>query len=152
MKRLLAVSCMLALLGGVTTLTALQSSAAPKKGPTVKVKAQKGEARGVQIKNEHETNNPGAKIKPPAAKGGPKTRGGVGTLHVDNRTQWYIRIYNNGDYIGTVGPYGDLYRYAEAGNHVLYARAPMEDGDDLHWGSTTLRVYDDETSTWTLYN
>src|SRR5438876_1048847 len=73
-----------------------------------------GKAKTVEIRGAKSTkaaprqpdnSKPVPKSMAPAAKGGPKARGLVGTLHVDNRTGYYITIYVNGDSVGTVGPY-----------------------------------------------
>ena len=151
MKRILALVCMLAMIVGLGALVATQSHAKPPKGDSVKTKGVETKTRGENpnIKNDHEKNDKNAKPAAPHAKGG-KTRGDTGTIHVDNQTGWYVRVYANGDYIGTVGPYGDLYRYAETGTYTMFARAPFDDSPDLTFGPGSLKVYDGSTSTWTL--
>jgi hypothetical protein len=111
---------------------------APKKHRTPKArgdKAQKGEAGGTDtnIKTPRAANNQGAAGSPaPAAKGGPKSRATACSFHVDNRTPYYIDIYTNGNYRGTVAPWDDLYGYVEYGA-ALYGRAEFEDGTFLYW-------------------
>jgi hypothetical protein len=45
------------------------------------------------------------------AKEGVKTRGIQGTLHVDSRVATTINVYVDGRYVGTMGPFGDIYPY-----------------------------------------
>jgi hypothetical protein len=58
-------------------------------------------------------------------------------LHVDNRTNWYIKIYVDGNYAGAVGPAGDLYLVTGNGDTAEYGRADFEDGSYLYWGPRT---------------
>ena len=58
---------------------------------------------------------------------------GAGDLHFDNRTNLYVRYYVDGDYVGTMGPGGDLYDY-ESGVHTMYCVAVFEDGSTQTWG------------------
>ena len=156
MKRIMALVCMLAMLVGMGAMILNHSLAAPpKKGESAKTKGVQSKARGEEpnIKNEHERNDRNAKVPAPSNKGGAAVRGqATGTIHVNNETQWYVRVYADGDYIGTVGPYGDLYRYADAATWSMFARASFDDSDDITFGPSTLRVYSGSTSTWTLTN
>lgn len=84
-----------------------------------------------------------------ARKNGEKKRGITGTLSVINQTRWYIRIYVNYQYVGTVRPFatGSVFVGNSAfGTTVLYASAP---GTALTWGprSVTQAVGD---ISWTL--
>ncbi|HEY7568332.1 MAG TPA: hypothetical protein VH762_12215 [Gemmatimonadaceae bacterium] len=94
-------------------------------------------------------NHANATMPAPPAKGGPKTRGATtGVLHVDNRTLWVIRIYVDGDYVGTVSPYGDSYGYYGCSVRRLYARAVFDDGSYYSWGPSSRDVCDNFT--WRL--
>lgn len=106
------------------------------------LKATKGEtSRGADanIKQSKETNDPNATMDPPRSKGGATTRGQGGYCEVrfDNRTKWYIKLYVDGDYRGTLSPYGDAVVYALAGSTRVYARADFDDGTYLYWGPST---------------
>ncbi|MGH7582252.1 MAG: hypothetical protein ACREL5_03390 [Gemmatimonadales bacterium] len=103
------------------------------------------------VKQDSAANVMGHKIAAPAAKGGVKTRGAAmsGQLHVDNRTDLIIRIYVNGDFVGTVSPWGDSYGYYDCGISV-YARAYFTDGSFQSWGPVPANVCDGGF-TWRLW-
>ncbi len=103
------------------------------------------------VKHDSVTNVRTASPDAPPAKGGAKPRGmSPGQLHVDNRTQWVIFIYVDGDRVGSVSRYGDAYGYYSCGPHVLYARAFFDDGSVRTWGPVTAAVCG--TYTWRLWN
>ena len=93
----------------------LPGSLSPAQGqkPTPKVielKAQKPTTRGEDpnIKNDKETNDPNSELAAPEQKGGPKTRGGgYCEVRFDNRTKWFVKLYVDGTYRGTISPFGD---------------------------------------------
>ncbi|HLV79202.1 MAG TPA: hypothetical protein VKT32_02940 [Chthonomonadaceae bacterium] len=69
------------------------------------------------------------------------------TLHVDNWTGDWVRIYVDGDYVGRVSPYGDLYIEVSADEHILRGvdadggtfgprYIDLSDGSDFHWTLT----------------
>jgi hypothetical protein len=88
----------------------------------------------------------------PADKGG-KTRG-AGPLpcgvHIDNRTSWFIRIYVDGDYKGTVNQYGDLTGITGNGPTSVYAVALFDDGSEKYWGPHVFDCEAGATYTWRL--
>lgn|GEM_PF-1985908 len=77
------------------------------------------------------------KANPASAKAGgsakSKASRGSGNLHFDNHTNLYVRCYVDGDYVGTMGPSGDLYDY-EVGLHTMFCTAVFDDGSSLTWG------------------
>jgi hypothetical protein len=91
------------------------------------------------------------KRKASEGKPGEKTKGIKQYVTVVNHTAWYIDVYVNGRFRGTVDPYDDIEifvgdRYSDT--TVLYAKAP---GTDIVWGPRGIsRGYD--TFTWDLYN
>jgi hypothetical protein len=132
----------------------LTAGAAQAQQPQAKVSENKAErSRGAgadqNVKADRAPNHVSATAAPaPAAKGGERTRGGVSVVHIDNWTQWYIDVYMNGTFCGSMGPWGDTYCYVPSGNVTMYARAPFDDGSALKWGP---RVdYVDGTYTWKL--
>lgn len=132
----------------------LQAQGTPKAGKVVDAAAVKGRGAATapdeNIKTMRGANTPGANMAAPAAKGGPATRGGDACIvHVDNRTSLYIDIYLDRDYRGSVGPWGDSYRYVGCGETRLYARADFTDGTDSTWGPVIADV--DGTYTWRLH-
>ena len=81
----------------------------------------------------------------PEQKGGAKTRGG-GSCEVrfDNRTQWFVKLYVDGSYRGTISPYGDGVAYTGAGPTKVYGRAQFNNGDYLYWGPNEYSCYSGE--------
>jgi hypothetical protein len=61
-----------------------------------------------------------------AGKGVERPKGIRGTVHFDSRTNIDIAVYVNGQYRGTMGPYGDIFTFVGDPHHAsthLYARA-----------------------------
>src|SRR6266849_922485 len=117
MKRNMIVLSVLAAVVAFFALNGAPIFAAAARGTAGRVvvtKSQKAEATKGQDPNiktdraPNPVNGPG-EVAPPS-KGGPRTRGYLSTVHVDNHTRWYIDIYLDGDFRGTVPPWGDLYR------------------------------------------
>jgi len=94
--------------------------------------AHKGTARGrSNIKSGRammNRGNTGSRVSHKIRTG---MRGGLGTIHVDSRSRYYIDIYIDGSYAGTVGPGGDLYLDVSSGEHTLYGDAA---GTPYDWG------------------
>lgn len=67
---------------------------------------------------------------------------------IDNWTGYYIDIYVNGNYRGTVSPYDKRVTWAIPGNNTLYAKAVFNDGSYLYWGPKT--TYTGYSYTWKL--
>ena len=125
---------------GVTTTAGAQQK---KNTLTSRASAGRGASTSDQnIKKATATNTRGATVPAPVKKGGVRTRGGANicALHVDNRTGLYVDLYLDGDYLGTVSPYGDSEGYIGCGSRVFYARAPYIDGSFDYWGPTTAYV------------
>lgn len=67
---------------------------------------------------------------------------------IDNWTGYYIDIYVNGNYRGTISPYAEQVTWAIPGRNTLYAKATFRDGSSLYWGPrTTITGY---SYTWKL--
>jgi len=117
-------------------------SAQKGKPKVTELKATKGDtSRGGEdpnIKQGKETNDPNASIDAPAKKGGATTRGGgYCEVQFDNRTKWYIKVFVDGNYRGTLSPYGDAVVYALPGSTSVYARAEFDDGTYSYWGPSS---------------
>jgi hypothetical protein len=110
---------------------------------TVETSGVKGQAnsKDAHIKTSNATNSADQKIVPPPSKGGPTAKGPYGTctLHIDNHTPLFVNLYMNGEFAGTVGPYGDLYPNITPGMAELYARAVFDDGSVLTFGPRDYR-------------
>jgi hypothetical protein len=114
------------------------------KHKVIELKAQKPTTRGddPNIKNEKETNDPNSELAAPEQKGGAKTRGGGACeVRFDNRTRWFVKLYVDGTYRGTISPYGDGVAYTGAGATRVYARAVFDSGDYLYWGPNDYSCY-----------
>ena len=125
-------------------------SLAKGKGKAAATRGEKG-GPGVsepQTKGADAKNDPNASVEAPPDKGGKKSRAGVCRLHVDNRTSLIIKIFVDGDYVGTVSAYGDAQGYYSAGSRTVYARADFTDGSWRYWGPTGIPCYG--TFTWAL--
>jgi len=56
---------------------------------------------------------------------------------IDNWTGYYVDIYVNGNYRGTVSPYDKRVTWAIPGQNTLYAKAVFDDGSYIYWGPKT---------------
>ena len=108
----------------------------------------KPEKRDENITKARAPNTPGTQEPAPAARGGDATRGSSCTVKVENHTGLYIDVYLDRVYRGTVGPWGDFYRYVGCGETRMYARADYTDGTYDTWGPVYHQV--SGTFTWRL--
>lgn len=132
---------------------AAKKGATQSKGKVGKVHAEKGRGGGTDenIKNDTRTNDPSKPAPAPPDKGGERAKGQSScAVVVDNRTGFYVDIYVDGSFRGTVGPWGDAYCYTGAGSTRLYGVATFSDGSRLTWGPSTVTCYG--RYTWQLYN
>lgn len=143
------------LLGPMSTDSTAAQTKKPgaAKGKVDKDHAQKGRGAGgadANIKNDSDANDPGKQMPAPGAKGGEKSKGaGDCAVVIDNRSAWYIRIYVDGTYRGTIAPWGDSYCYTGAGDTLLYAVATFTDGSRYTWGPRAVGCYG--SYTWQLF-
>jgi len=141
------------MLSGVSIAQTTAKKAAPAKPKIGKVHAQKSRGGGgadENIKSDSDANDPNKQMAAPANKGGERARGmDACAVVVDNRTGWYVRIFVDGTYRGTIAPWGDAYCYTGAGTTKLYAVAPFTDGSKYTWGPGNVECYG--RYTWQLY-
>jgi len=131
-------------LSGTTAAQTAGKKAAGAKGKIEKVHAQKSRGGGADenIKSDSDVNDPDKPMPAPGVKGGEKSKGqGDCAVIVDNRTGWYVRIFVDGTYRGTIAPWGDSYCYTGAGITRLYALAPFPDGSRFTWGPGNVNCY-----------
>ena len=128
-----------------------------KSGTTVETKgvvSRGAAAQDPNIKTPRGTN-PAAQKPAPPEKGGsqPKTRGGVAicTVDVDNWTGYWIDIYVDGDYSGTVNPWGEGITHAIAGGTRLYGKATLDNGSSYTWGPMNVDCPAYGVYTWSLH-
>ncbi len=67
---------------------------------------------------------------------------------IDNWTGYYVDIYVNGNYRGTISPYDKKVTWAIPGTNTLYAKATFNDGSYLYWGPKM--TYTGYQYTWKL--
>ena len=132
---------------GVTTTAGAQGK---KNSVTTRASTGRGTATSDQnIKTGTATNTKGEAVAAPVSKGGVRTRGAdLCALHVDNRTGLYVNLYTDGNFRGTISPYGDLVGWVGCGSTVFYARADYSDGSYDFWGPT--RAYVSGPFYWTI--
>jgi hypothetical protein len=135
----------------VVALAALSAQPAAAQQPgrnTVESRPQPA-TRGAPELPAEKLNVQGETTPAPESKGGSKTRGAAcGVIHVDNRTDLIIRLYANGEFIGTVSKWGDAYG-SYCGPIRFEAAAFFTDGSVLRWNPTTWN-FNYGNFTWTL--
>lgn len=115
-----------------------------KQSNPIVLKSAKGDAGSKggdpNIKKAEAPNDPSVKTAAPPSKGGAKGAQGVCKVNLDNSTEWAIKIYVDGGFMGTIGPWGDSFVYVYSGQSV-YARADFRDGSYLYWGPRSYNCY-----------
>jgi hypothetical protein len=146
MKKLIVAAALVA--AAVLAAPSIAPAADAKKGKNVELKAQvsRGGEADPNIKSGPPKANKAAAVVPTASRDGRAC-----TVHIDNRTGWYIQIYLDGDYRGVVGPMGDGYGAVISGPTRFYARAEFDDGSVRTWGPDQVYCPDDATYTLNLY-
>lgn len=130
----------LVLLFAVTTFTltadVLYAQQAADSVSTGAVQAR-GDAPDENIEVQTGENVLGEEVEAPASKGGDTgERAASRYVNFDNWTGWYIKTFVDGQYKGTVAPWGNLKVYVPAGKtYRLYGRADFNDGSYSYWGS-----------------
>lgn len=106
------------------------------------------------IKTEMATNSKSGPAAPaPPDKGGEKGKGfGLGYVEVtfNNFSPWYVKCYVDGNYRGTVAPWGALTFPTGNGATTLYARADFDDGSTYRWGPRQFFYYSGYRYQWRL--
>jgi hypothetical protein len=119
MKKLLNLIVIMMLVAG--TATTVHAQERVKK--TIKLENQK-DGKKPAIKSDIPTKDVEAKESRPANKGGVSQRGSGPYncyVTVSNYTGYYVKVYLDGYYYGTVGPYDDIYCTTGNGYTSLYA-------------------------------
>jgi len=95
----------------------------------------------------------GTAMPAPPDKGGEKGKGmGMGYVEVvfNNFSPWYVKCYVDGDYRGTIAPWGALNFPTGNGATLLYARADFDDGSTYRWGPRQFYYYSGNRYEWRL--
>ncbi|MGH9773508.1 MAG: hypothetical protein ACRD50_01005 [Candidatus Acidiferrales bacterium] len=106
------------------------------------------------VKDSSTKNNANMHTPAPPNKGG-KARGAgpyACQVHVDNRTEWLIQVYVDGNFVGTVNRFGDLIGITGNGPTSVYAVATFVDGPDHYWGPHVFSCSAGGSYTWRLGN
>ncbi|MFH1197169.1 MAG: hypothetical protein V1720_15840 [bacterium] len=155
MKNLLSFIVLLVVASFLISATA---NAQTYKGGNQSVETKASKSRGAgedeNIKSNVKVNSKDAadKFLPPYAKGGEKSRASNIKVIVENWTPYYVDIYNDGYYQGTIGPWDDSY-FMDYGDAIeLYGVATFDDGSTLTWGPHYVANDEYYTYTWKLSN
>lgn len=130
------------------SLRAQEAQQGEKVVETMGKKGRGAATADANIKTHRAANDPAASMPAPALKSGEKAATVGCVVHIDNRTTLNIDVYLDGDFRGTVGPWGDLYRTVICGGTRFYARADFTDGSYSSWGPNVESVLG--TYTWRL--
>ena len=145
------LAALLAVAGSLASVSPAQTAPA---GKTTEIVTQGHKVRGQgadpNIKRKSELNDSAVQLPPPAAKGGPKSRGSLCGIVVDNWTAWKVQFYLNGDLQGLISPYGALSGVTFSGPTVVYARADFTDGTYTTWGPQTFQCSGEGIYRWKL--
>ena len=129
------------LLAGIALAGGCRTAPEPAVTPaTTTVTMSRGEGRGAATQdeniqadvtlNERNATRPTDIIDPHAMTRGTETC----EVHFFNRTGYYINLYVDRRFRGTVAPGGNYLTYAIAGPTRVYARANFTDGSYMTWG------------------
>ena len=144
--QLLCALVLVASFGASQSMAQDDKMMAQKSGKNV-VKTQAQSSRGggadTNIKTDRAPNDPNGTAKP-AGKG----RGC--SVEVNNNTGWYVDIYVNGVYTGTVGPWGSGWAYPPVAGSNLYGRANFTDGSWKYWGPREFGCSQGSVNTWDI--
>ena len=119
---------------------------------TIKAAAQSSRGGGADsnIKSEAmPANDPNAKVPPPPEKSGQRGARGC-AVDVSNYTPWFVNIYSNGVYVGTIGPWANGMTYPPLVGSALYGRANFTDGSWKYWGPRQFVCAQGGLYTWQL--
>lgn len=132
MKKMFIMTCAVAALSLAFTPSTFAQSKAKKK-QTIEAKAM-SEANEEVTKLMRPSNNADA---PAAPNRGDNYGASMSDIIVDNYTGWYIDIYVDGEFRGTLAPWDKRVTWAIPGATTLYAKATFDDGSYRYWGPTS---------------
>ena len=134
MKKLFITACVAATMTLAVTPAFAQTKA--KKKQTIEAKAMTQE-NDVVAKLMRPTNNADA---PVPNKRGDRYGANFSDIIVDNYTGWYIDIYIDGEFRGTLSPWDKRVTWSIPGSTTLYAKATFDDGSYRYWGPTSAQT------------
>lgn len=138
MRKILSLSCTLLAVLFLTTTTNAQTKSSEKKKETVELKPVASTNDEVaQLKRpENDKNNPQEKSR------GDVYGSDYSDIIVDNWTGWYVDVYVDGTFRGTLEPYGKKVTWAIPGNTTIYAKATFTDGSYRYWSHSAKTGYE----------
>lgn len=118
---------------GAFVVCSLTVSAQEKDRKQETIESKRNTEKSTEIESLSKPSN----SKTPVAE--PRSRGDVYgadycDVVVDNYTGWYIDIYVDNEYRGTIAPYDRRVTWAVKGNTKLYGKAEFDDGSYYYWG------------------
>ena len=113
MKQLLYIASLSLLMTGVSLDASAQSKGKKTKVVTVHGKAAEASRGANPIRTERPTTDEGRE----------KSRGSACTVYFDNYTSLYIDVYMDGDYYGTVSPWGASTFSVGSGYTTIYCKS-----------------------------
>lgn len=139
---------------GLTILTQDAVLIAQDKPATTGETREQTNPSGTQTDNlpSRGVNNRTSPPPAPPKKGGSNTRGGAYPCQIsfNNTTPWFIDLYVNNDFVGTIAPYGDAVVPATAGGFRLFGRSEFQDRSVSTWGPQAVSLRPGDTYRWTL--
>ncbi|HEY9678751.1 MAG TPA: hypothetical protein V6C76_12130 [Drouetiella sp.] len=92
------------------------------------VKAEKSQAgKDSNIKIEKATNSASKPKADPS-----KARSGWGSFRVYNKTGFYMDVYEDGTYVGTLAPWS-YSTWVAFGSTTVYCKVVFDNGEFMHW-------------------
>ncbi len=95
------------------------------------VKAPSG-GKDKNIKVEKPSNS----VSKPKANPEKSRASGWGSFRIYNKTGYYMDVYEDGTYAGTISPWSYA-TWSAFGNTNMYCKVPFDNGDYYHWSFTT---------------
>jgi ABC-type molybdate transport system substrate-binding protein len=140
-KLILVIAAVAALSAASIAFVGQQPKAARVKADTVKAVSSKGASKApsvAQFTKDKTDKNPTA-----VSKGGAKAT----YMVVKNASPYYVYVWMDDEYIGSVSPYGSSSAWQASGVHKLYAESA---GGTVYWGPKYYDFMPGATFTWTL--
>jgi len=127
MKRILLAAFTLIALTFASTDASAQKTTKKKE----KVSLQASSTPSAEVAALKRPDN--VKGKPAAKKRGDVYGSNYSDIIVDNWTGYYLDVYVDGTYRGSISPYGDKTTWAVPGRTTIYVKAVFSDGSYYWW-------------------
>lgn len=127
------------------------SFAQDKETKLIETIGQKGTGDDPDIKSKSKINDPNANMDIPSWKSGEGIKGpGAEPCYIicDNWTPWYLDIYVDGIYHGTLAPWEKKWTFTGSGYTKIKGIAEMPSGNYVYWGPEIFYCPKYEEYTW----